>query len=115
MSNRFRVYEKYSKETFKMEDDYTFRANDGKLIYTLTEAFQSPRYMTVEENTGFQDMRNMDIFEGDAVRFNVAGDRHMKNGTIVRLKSGAWAVMSEDGSEHLMGDVFCDVKRREGK
>ena len=47
MSNRFRAYDKISKETLKMEDDYTFRTNDGGLILTLTEAFQMPRILTI--------------------------------------------------------------------
>ena len=35
MSNRFRAYDKISKETLKMEDDYTFRSNDGRLILNV--------------------------------------------------------------------------------
>ena len=62
MSNRFRAYDKISKETLKMEDDYTFRTNDGGLILTLTEAFQMSRILTIQENTRSKDMRGMDIF-----------------------------------------------------
>lgn len=115
MSNRFRAYDKMSKEIMKMEDDYTFRSNDGRLILNLTEAFQLSRILTIQENTRSKDMRGMDIFEGDKVRFNVRGDRKMANGVVVRQESGAWVVRGENGLEHLMDDVFCDVKERGGK
>ena len=115
MSNRFRAYDKMSKEIMKMEDDYTFRSNDGRLILNLTEAFQLSRILTIQENTRSKDMRGMDIFEGDEVRFNVRGDRKMANGVVVRQDSGAWAVRAANGLEYLMDDVFCDVKERGGK
>ena len=115
MSNRFRAYDKMSNEIMKMEDDYTFRTNDGGLILTLTEAFQIPRILTIQENTRSKDMRGMDIFEGDKVRFNVRGDSKMANGVVVRRESGTWVVRAENGLEYLMDDVFCDVKERGGK
>ena len=115
MSNRFRAYDKISKETLKMEDDYTFRTNDGGLILTLTEAFQTPRILTIQENTGYQDAQNMDMFEGDRVLFTLKGHTKRMNGFISRHKSGAWAVRAESGLEYLMDDVFCDVKERGGK
>lgn len=56
MSNRFRAYDKMSNEIMKMEDDYTFRSNDGRLILNLTEAFQLSRILTIQENTRSKDM-----------------------------------------------------------
>ena len=115
MSNRFRAYDKISKETLKMEDDYTFRTNDGGLILTLTEAFQTPRILTIQENTGYQDAQNMDMFEGDRVLFTLKGHTKRMNGLVSRHKSGAWVVTTMDGLEFLLEDVMCDIKHGVGK
>ena len=113
MSNRFRAYDKMSNEIMKMEDDYTFRSNDGRLILNLTEAFQLSRILTIQENTRSKDMRGMDIFEGDKVRFNVRGDSKMANGVVVRRESGTWVVRAENGLEYLMDDVFAMSEKEE--
>lgn len=112
MSNRFRVYEKYSKETFKMEDDYTFRANDGGLLFTLTEVFQAPRMFTVQENTRHQDTQNVDIFEGDRVLCTLRGGSEKMLGVVSRHKSGEWIVTTLDKSQFPLGDLICDVRHK---
>jgi len=116
MSNRFRVYDKLIQETFKQEDDYTFRDPQGNILFDMLQVFRQPKMFSIKENTGFQDKNNTDIFEGDTISFRAHSEKTFKTGKVERLRSGKWVITTEDGlTTDLIKPKVLKVVIKEGK
>ena len=116
MSNRFRVYDKLIQETFRQEDDYTFRDPQGNILFDMLQVFRQPKMFSIQENTGFQDKNNTDIFEGDTLSFRAYNEKTFKTGKVERLRSGKWVITTEDGlTTDLTKPKVLKVVIKEGK